>query len=325
MPEEQIELMTAAGTWVFCSVGMLVFNKFAVMTFPLPCLLVGLQMAFTVLAMLVLGWKSLHFGSKYDVLRWAAVAPLFAGVLLSSMFALHHAPMTLVVVFRGLSPVFGLTAEMFYPTPFKVDTLTVACLVAMIGGVGLYCWDIQEKAHFTAIGWVLLNNAFVVGDRLLQRLMLAKDQCPVDISKSGCTLLNNAFGLIPLLIAAYVNTEYGKVPSAVAALDGFGVQWIVLSCIVGVGIAYTGIWTQSLINATSFLVLATANKFFVILIEVVLMRSKSITWIQFLGAGLTIFAGVAYGKAREALERDDKKTPATPLLPVKGKGGKSLV
>lgn len=35
------------------------------------------------------------------------------------------------------------------------------------------------------IGWVLLNSGIAVADRLLQRLLLSKDQRPVDISKSG--------------------------------------------------------------------------------------------------------------------------------------------
>lgn len=314
LSESHVELIGAAGSWIFCSVGMLVFNKFAVSAFPLPCLLVALQMAFTVFVLLILGWNTLHIGSAYDVLRWSAVAPFFAGVLLTSMFALHHAPLSLVVVFRGLAPIFGLGAEMFYPTPIKVDRDTLLCLVVMLVGVGLYCKDLKDTSHFKAIGWVLLNNLFVVGDRLLQRLMLAKDQWPVDISKTSCTLLNNVFGLIPLLIAAQIVQEYGKAPMVVENLHSAGIMWLTLSCVVGVGIAYAGVWTQSLINATSFLVLATANKFFVLIIEVCFMRSKTLTPFQLVGASLTILAGVYYGKARQALDNQETKAQSAPLL-----------
>jgi hypothetical protein len=37
--------------------------------------------------------------------------------------------------------------------------------------------------NWQGIGWVLLNSAIAVADRLLQRLLLSKEQCPVDISK----------------------------------------------------------------------------------------------------------------------------------------------
>lgn len=306
---ERLEIFTASGTWVFCSIGMMVFNKLAIEAFPLSCILVGAQMAFTVVAIVIFAFRSLHIGSIYDMLRWSLVAPFFAGVLLSSMFALHDAPMSLTITFRGLAPIFSLMAEVFYPTPFKVNSWTILCLFGILVGIAFYCKDL-EASQFSAIGWVLLNNFFVVGDRLLQRLMLGKDQWPVDISKSACTLLNNSFGLVPLLIAAYFTMEFSKIPSALSGLDAQGYIWIFLTGVVGTGIAYAGIWTQSLINATSFLVLATANKFIVILIEVFVMQERAITPVQVLGASITITAGVAYGKVREAIEQAEKAQQA---------------
>lgn len=284
----------------------MVFNKMAVKAFPLASSLVMIQMVATVLAMLIFARNTIRFGSAYDVLRWSAVAPFFAGVLLSSMYALEKAPMSLVIVFRGLAPLFSICAEVFYPEPMHVTSATWLCLAGIMVGVFLYAKDLDMTA-FSAIGWVLLNNFFVVGDRLLQRLMLGKDQWPVDISKSGCTLLNNLLGLVPLGVAAFIAKEYHQVPAVVASLDATGIVWVTLTCVVGVGIAYSGIWLQSLINATTFLVLATSTKFFVIMIEVFVMHQKSLTMRQFLGAAITIFAGVAYGKAREAANREQQK------------------
>jgi len=246
------------------------------------------------------------------------VAPFFAGVLLSSMFALKDAPMSLIIVFRGLAPLFSLAIEMFYPSPYTLTPQTIFSLVALLLGIGLYLRNVESR-HFGAIGWVLLNNFFAVGDRLLQRLMLSKDQWPVDISKSSCAVLNNLIGLIPMMIAAYLNGEYAPLPSVVKGLHRMDWIWLILSCVVGAGIAYTGIWTQSLTSATSFLVLATSNKFFILLIEVCVMQTSSMTLIQFTGATIVILSGVAYGKAREAAERakieDSEDThETTPLV-----------
>lgn len=76
------------------------------------------------------------------------------------------------------------------------------------------------------------------------------------------------------------------------------------------GISYTGIWAQSLISATSFLILINVNKFAIIGIEAVFM-DKQLTMAQIVGAVITIIAGVSYGKAQEALteKKDPEKEP----------------
>merc|ERR1719203_167578 len=95
-------------------------------------------------------------------------------------------------------------------------------------------------------------------------------------------------------------------PQTVAHLDAIGWCWVIVSCVVGVCISYTGIWAQSLISATSFLVLVNANKFGIIFVEAVFM-SKKVSGTQLLGAGVTIFGGILYGQAREHAEREQEK------------------
>merc|ERR1719382_2313725 len=114
-------------------------------------------------------------------------------------------------------------------------------ILTMVMGAGMYVHSMQET-HLTGIGWVFLNIFFAVGDRLLQRLMLAKDQHPVDISKTGITLLNNLEGLVPLVVVMAIKNEFVEIPSAFAHLDKMGIIWVVLSCVVSIGISYTGIW-----------------------------------------------------------------------------------
>merc|ERR1719330_1863259 len=164
----------------------------------------------------------------------------------------------------------------------------------------------MDKSNFTGMWWAVLNNFFAVGDRLLQRLMLAKDQAPVDISKTGVTLLNNLLGMVPLLAAALLTNEFPKVQTALQSLDGWGVLWIIVSCFVGVGISYTGVWAQGLISATSFLVLINANKFSILFIEVFIMKEKTLGVWQLTGATVSILSAVLYGKAREAAEKGEE-------------------
>jgi len=312
---EQSEIFTGVSCWMVCSVGLMVFNKLAVTEFPLECTLVSMQMLFTAFAMITVCWSSIHIGSSKDLLRWCMVVPFFCGMLLTSMFALSNASMTTVVTFRAVSPLIALSIERFYPNPLRVTPAIIACIMAMIGGAVIYAHE-MDMSDRAAIGWLALNNFFAIGDRLLQRLMLAKDQHPVDISKTGVTFLNNFLGMFPLALVAYFTGEFKDLGPAVSKMDHTGLCLVLMSCVVGVGISYCGIWAQSLISATSFLVLVNANKFFIIFLETFIMGTKSMTPIQILGASIAVLAAAAYGEARSRAEAEVRKEPSesTPIV-----------
>jgi hypothetical protein len=284
---------------------MLVFNKYAVDAFPVACSLVALQMLFTSAAMIVCCWSSIHIGSMRDVMRWCMVVPFFSGMLLTSILSLKFASMTLVVTFRALAPVLALVVERFYPNPLRVSSGMMVSIFAMMLGVAIYT-SRMESSEFQGVGWVLLNNLCAIGDRLLQRLMLGQDQRPVDISKTGLTLLNNLLGVFPLIAVAIWTQEIQEIPGAFASLDLLGCVWVVGSCVVCVGISYCGIWAQSLISATSFLVLVNANKFAIIALEA-FTGAKALTMTQQMGATVSILGAMCYGWSRQETEKKDKE------------------
>mmetsp|Transcript_4524 Transcript_4524/g.14530 ORF Transcript_4524/g.14530 Transcript_4524/m.14530 type:complete len:321 (+) Transcript_4524:78-1040(+) len=312
----QSEVVMGVGCWFFCSIGMMVFNKLAIRAFPVECTLVALQMAFTVVVMVVFTWRTLHIGSFWDALRWSIVVPFFTGMLLTSILALKGAPMTLVITLKSLTPIFSLFIERFYPNPIGVNGGMFMAIASMIVGAALYAAG-MPKQQWGGVGWVFLNVAFSIGDRLLQRLMLAKDQRPVDISKTGVTLLNNLEGIVPIIIVAWIKREFDDIVPAFQHLSALGIVWVVASCVVGVGISYCGIWAQSLISATSFLVLVNANKFVIIFVEAFAMKTKILKPIQIAGAIVAILGGVFYGKAREMLETQKAEGETQPLVAKK--------
>merc|ERR1719223_1192940 len=128
------------------------------------------------------------------------------------------------MTFRACSPLVSLMIERCYPNPLRASPLMLGSLLGCILGMWIYLYD-MDKSHMAGIGWAALNNVFAVGDRLLQRLMLAPDQEPVDISKTGVTLLNNLLGMVPLLIAAFLTNEFPDVAPAVQSLSALGITW----------------------------------------------------------------------------------------------------
>lgn len=314
----QAEVFMGVGSWMICSVGMMLANKLAITSLPLECVLTSLQMVFTILALLLFARRSLYFGSLRDVMRWSMVAPFYAGMLLTSILALKTAPMTLVIVLRSLSPLFSLAIERFYPNPLEVSKMMVLSIVIILAGTVMYASQLNTQS-WVGVQWCFLNMFFAVGDRLLQRLMLSRDQSPVDISKTGCTILNNVFALVPILILATWKREFAEVPRAFSHLDHMGCVYVSMSCIFGLGISYTGIWAQSLISATSFLVLVSANKFVLVFIEVFALKTKALTHLQIIASLITIAGGIAYGIAREDIEKKKSKSEKDSLVPQETK------
>lgn len=309
--KDNMQALVAGSCFCFCSVGMMLFNKMAIEAFPLECTLVAVQMAFAAMALLVFGWSSLHFGSLKDVFRWCMVVPLFTGMLLTSILALKNAPMSLSITLRAVSPLGAILIERFYPDPLKITPGVVLSIVMTILGAALYCTSLERQA-MVGVGWIILNTIIGMCDRLLCRLLLSKDQCPVDLSKTACTLISNACGVIPLTVAAYLKGEFSELPAVLARLTPMDHTCIVLTCVIGLGISYCGIWAQSLISATSFLVMLNANKFFIIGLEAFGLHTKMLSHVQVLGASLTLFGAILYGKARQAAEEVKEKQPLLP-------------
>merc|ERR1719499_2267177 len=136
------------------------------------------------------------------------------------------------------------------------------------------------------------------------------------MSKTAITLVNNLSGGLLMIVAAWLHGELGEATAALKQMDIIGGMAVATSCVVGVGISYTGIWAQSLISATSFLVLVNVNKFVIILLEVLAMHKKPLGPRQILGALLSIAAGAGYGKARELTEVQHIKTSDNEQQPL---------
>eukprot|EP00913_Durusdinium_trenchii_P021552 g20254.t1 len=296
--EETVETMMSVTSFIFCSVSMIVFNKLVITAFPFESTLTALQMAFTVLVLLA-AFPFLHIGSFRDALRWSLVAPCFAGGLLTAMLALKHCTLTLVIVVRALTPIFTLLAESFN-NGCKVNRQELLSILIAVLGALLYTKELGFE-HLVGVGWIFVNTCFSVLLRLLQRRMLAADQDPVDISKGGCSLINNAMGLLPLLATAYITGDGSMIqgrqrrpaPNQLALLSSQELIFMGISCVVAAAISYANIWCQSLISATSMLILVNLTRFLVILLDATLLHTDRLSTLQLLGALITVLGGMA--------------------------------
>lgn len=72
---------------------------------------------------------------------------------------------------------------------------------------------------------------------------------------------------------------------------------VVLSCVIGCAISYSGLWLQRLVTATSFMVLGSITKLVVIVFGIVFFADAAGP-ISVFGAGLSVFGGYSYARLK---------------------------
>mmetsp|Transcript_10696 Transcript_10696/g.23802 ORF Transcript_10696/g.23802 Transcript_10696/m.23802 type:complete len:305 (-) Transcript_10696:301-1215(-) len=276
-----------------CSAGMMIVNKMALRAVGLPITVVMIQMAFTVL-FICASPCTLHFGSARDVLRWACTVPfLFTLMLASSMLALDHASMGAIVVVRNVAPLVTMAVEGFFGEAVQIDCWTVVSLLYIIGGVVLYVsTDISFSPQ--GMGYMLVNMVASVLERIIQRKLIALT--PIDVSKTGMMLINNAVSLVLMLPVLFYFDEFSRW-YRLRQLSQQSMALLVGSCVTAVAISWAGINAQSYVTATTFMVLTNLNKFVVIGFGMFILNEAR-TWQAYAGCLIALSGGLWYARIR---------------------------
>ena len=237
------DIVAANSCHCFVSVSMLLSAMFAVQDLPHECVHGWLQLCFEATCLTVFAFPYIHVGSMRDLMKWSMVVPFCCGMLLTSILALKTTPMSLVIVLRNTSPLITLLIARFYPEQLRSNTDVLVSILVMIMG-GLMYVSQSSRENWQGIGWIFLSSGFAVVDRLLRRLSLPKNQHPVDISKTGATLINNYVGLLPVGLAAYMNGEVQQFPDVYAELSTSDMFYTGMT----MAVAITAPWHYSLIG-----------------------------------------------------------------------------
>jgi len=293
---------------------MSIFNKLTLVALPLPLTTVSIQMAFTVLVLL-LRPSELRWGNSDDIKRWACTVPLlFVGMLASSMVAMQFASLGTMVVCRNVSPLPTMLIEGMFRIPYVMTVRTILALLVIIGGVTLY-ESHEIRFSLVAIVAITINMVFAVLERIMQRHLMANN--PVELSKAMMMLLNNGIGLLPTLLLALLVGEHATWRHKFALVGKREAALLFGSCVNGVAISYAGIRLQHKIAATSFMVVTNVSKFAVIFFGV-LALGESGSLASLVGSALAVLGGVLYADAR-------KRADEIPVLNGVSDEHKSLV
>ena len=124
-------------------------------------------------------------------------------------------------------------------------------------------------------------------------------------TKSGPVLYTNMLGWPPMLIFAAMGGEYQRLHEHLEArsnaegdplLPPAGIALLLLGCMVGTGIGYTGWWCRSKVSAASYTLIGVMNKCFTVLVNLLI-------WDQhappegIVSLSLCLFGGFLYKQA----------------------------
>jgi len=310
-----LSVILAVGVlYIFASLAMNILNKKAAKAFEGTCLLVIIQMLVSIVVILCMEWDKMKIDKWSDFMKWLIVPIAFAGMLGTSMYAFKEASLTTILIIRNILPIltFGFEKVLFNQPEFLCWKVVMSLLFTLAGSVLYGFVDVSA----TNLGKVLIlvNCAFTIVDRLVQAKLL-KGNKDFSISISMCMLLNNALGIVPMLVLAMVTGEVAHWGHSLASAGPDTWFLVMMSGLCGASLGYVGLRTQQLVSGTTVLVMQNFNKLLVIGLGMFLFH-EHMTALSFLGCLVSLLGCFAYGYLRLPAEAKSKDA-STPPKPVK--------
>merc|ERR1719291_762320 len=303
-----------SGVYMVASLAMNILNKRAAQAFEGTCLLVTMQMLVSVLVIVCMERDKLKVDKWADFLRWLIVPFAFAGMLGTSMFAFKEASLTTILIIRNILPILSSGFEkVLFNQPESVCWKVVMSLLVTLAGSVLYGF-VDVSATNLGKMLILVNCAFTIVDRLVQAKLL-KGNKDFSISIPMCMLLNNALGIVPMMVLAAIKGEVAHWGHTLASAGPDTWFLVMMSGLCGASLGYVGLRMQQLVSGTTVLVMQNFNKLLIIGLGMFLFH-EHITTLSFLGCLVSLLGCFAYGYLRLPAEAKSKDA-STPPKPVK--------
>lgn len=290
---------------LFCvsSVCMLFGNKMVVGYLPLPCTLVIIQAAAT-LVLLLPFWSSIRF--KWSVaVEWIPIAALFALMLFSSLKSFVYAGVSTVLIFRNIGAIFTTFVEYFVRnTPLS---FTVICSEIMIVvGAVVYGWS---TANFSWLGlfWILVNVGGQVAYGVTVKYKMDRYAHFKEMSKYTMSFYNNLLGIPLVAVVLFAQQEHLVVAQKLQDVTEWGWVVVALTCFFGFLISTSGFGLQKLVSATTFLVINNLTKFLNILLGMVFLSDKLVGILDTSGCCIALLSGFWYSYEQMKLNEKPRK------------------
>ena len=203
-----------------------------------------------------------------------------------------------VIAARSCLPVIVCIIEWAFMGRSLPSARSTLSLAGVVGFAGLYIrFDSGVDVNGTVgyvwlfIWWMLLALQMTYGKWMTEK---------IEMTQWERVFYTNAFAIPPTILLFFVTGEFSAVGDAEMG-DGAWF-WLIASCIMGVGISYSGWRTRSVITATTFTLVGVLNKMATIAFTVIVWPNDT-TAASILALVFCILFGLLYQDAPKRKER----------------------
>jgi len=317
MPDRDASSVEVTGAIIFyclCSGGMLLVNKLTVHHIPLPGIVTATQFASCSLFVYAAKYCKLI---KVDDFEWHRAKYFLIYVFsftigtYTNMKVLSMANVETVIVFRSCTPL----AVAFFDTQFYGRAMPglrscLSLLLITTGAIAYISTDRDFQVNgasaysWVLIWWTVLVFQLTYGKFLVTGLPLASLWTPV--------LYTNTFSILPAILLCFLSGDLrpARLWHVYDQMTSTSYFWLSASCLIGIGISWSGFWCQSLVSATTYTVVGVMNKMLTVTVNVLIWDKHAST--SGIGALCVCLAGGSlYQQAplREAQKPDTEEVP----------------
>ena len=288
-----------------CSGSLVLINKLILHSLPFPSLVIALQLVAAI--GIIYG---LHFCGGWidiDPIKWKFVLPYLAYTFAFSvgvycnMKSLSLSNVETVIVFRALAPLLvSILDAAFLGRAWPSLRSWGALATIAAGAYGYAATDEKFQTQGYAAYFWPTAYLFTISFEMAYGKKIIQD---VDLkTRSGPVQYTNILGFPPMILFAQMGGEFEK----------FSIKWLddgvimllrwpvgmllVMGCVVGTGIGYSGWWCRSKVSATSYTLIGIMNKCLTIIVNYFIWDQHAAP-IGIASLGLCLVGGALYRQA----------------------------
>jgi len=304
------EVIAAVISYSLCSGSLVLVNKLILHFLPFPSLVIVVQLLSTIF--LIYG-ANLCGVMEIDEMKWEFMKPYliytvaFSTGVYTNMMCLSTSNVETVIVARALSPlVVSFLDAIFLGRELPSKRSVGALAMIVVGAMGYARTDekfINQGA--SAYFWPFLYLIMITFEMVYGKKIVSDVNFK---TLSGPVQYTNMLGWLPMLFFASMGGEFHSLETTaqengatssieyLAALPSHVVALVVLGCLVGTGIGYSGWWCRDKVSATSFTLIGVLNKCLTVFMNV-LIWDQHATPIGIASLFLCLIGGTFYRQA----------------------------
>jgi len=305
-------------SYSLCSGSLVLVNKLILHYLPFPSIVITIQL----LASIFLIYGAHMFGLiDVDPIKWEFLKPYlvytiaFSLGVYTNMMCLNTSNIETVIVARALSPLIVCALDPIFLGRELPSRRSVAALsLIAIGALGYAVTDVQFKNQglsayvYPFFYLVTITFEMVYGKKIVKSVAFKTVSGPVQYT--------NLLGWPPMIAFAIMGGEFTKFAEFMRANNASSIielinvlpnevtALVILGCLVGTGIGYSGWWCRNQVSATSFTLIGVINKCMTVIVNLMIWDQHAPP-IGIASLFLCIIGGSFYQQAPLKAERDD--------------------